>query len=198
MAMLLLPALDSLTISNRNAGSNRRGKRLTVGRERGYIYESYLFFDTSAVPRQISLLAAALLLFKLNDFYDDSGAAFAVYPLAKSFSPLTTFANACPIVQDPELKAIFAPFRQDAVIEVDITKIAAAWLENRTINRGLAISSDDTAAIFSCRTAFGSAYSKDRSLIPRLRLLYRAGPCINFLEPDAISCSTVVLAPPRR
>lgn len=195
MAMLLIPAANSLTVSSRHAGGSRKGGRLTVGNEYRYIYDGYLFFDTSGIPNYIALLSAVLVLFKLDGFYDCSAVSFAVCPLLKQFSPFTTSGNACPAADDPELARDFFPFTHDAAVEIDITPIVEKWMTNSLINRGLVIKGNDHDPCLVCYASFGSAYSRDRSLIPLLRVMYRQGPYINFLTQNAIEYSAAIFPP---
>lgn len=173
MAIISIPASKSLTISNKIPDGNIKDKKIIVGTEGKYIYYSYLYFDLSAIPSNILLLSATLVLFKAADFFSSSLQKFAVYPLLKQFSTFTTYENDCPIDSDQDVVQEFFPFTKDVAIEVNITAMVNNWVKNISVNRGIAIKKTNCSNpyVLNC-TSFGSAYSKDNTLMPYLRLSF--------------------------
>jgi hypothetical protein len=193
MAIINLPAVQSLTLSSKIPNKNIKKRKIIVGTKGKYVYYSYLFFDLDRVPGNIKILSAVLVLFKLNQFFYCSTPKFAVYPLLKQFSPCTTYANACPVDPNPELAGHFSPFTCDVAIEVDITNLFNKWTSNSLVNRGLAIMEERDAGgsdTFNC-TFFGSAYCKYCALIPFIRVYFRSDPCICWL-PQPVTCTEKV------
>jgi hypothetical protein len=197
MAAINVLASKSLTVSNKNPTGNKKDRTITVGNDCKYHYYSYLFFDTSIIPNYIALLSATLLLFKVSDFFNCNAETFTVYPLLKQFSSFTTDEDNCSIDTDPALKRDFFPFTSDVAIEMDITPLVDKWINNSLVNRGIVIKGNNPTPYFSSYTSFGSAYSKDNSLIPFIRVTYKQGPYISLLSKADIEYSATVL-PVRR
>lgn len=198
MAIINIPASKSLTISNKTSSRNIKNKKIVVGNEYKCVYYSYLFFDTSLIPNCLSIVSATLLLFKVSDFFNCTAKKFSVYPLLKQFSSFTTYENNCPGDLDPALKRDFFPFTSDVAVEVDITTIVDKWLNNTLVNRGIVIKGKNTNPYLSCYTSFGSAYSKDTTLIPSIRVVFKQGPCICLLPKSDISYTATVFPSSRR
>lgn len=187
MSVINILASKSLTICNRRRHRGMKGKKIIVGNKRKRNYCSYLFFDTSAIPNNSSLLSAKLVLFKLCDFFQCAAVKFSVYPLLEQISSYTTYDNDCPICLDPTLKQDFFPFTCDVAIEIDITTIVDMWIKNTLVNRGLVITGNNPDPAYYCYTSFGSAYSKDNTVIPFIRATFAQGPCLCFLPKSDIT-----------
>jgi hypothetical protein len=198
MSVINISASKSLTVSNKISGGSINDKKIIVGNECKAIYYSYLFFDTSVIPNCISLLSAQLVLFKITDFFSCTAEKFSVYPLLKQFSSFTTYENSCPIDLDPALRQDFFPFISDVAIEIDITTMVDKWINNTLVNRGIVIKGNNTNPYLSCSTSFGSAYSKDNTLIPFIRVAIKQGPCICFLPKSDITYTANVFPSPHR
>lgn len=194
MAVINIPASKSLTLSNRFPTGNMRNKKIMVGNERKDTYYSYLFFDISRIPSNIVLVSAVLVLFKVADFFAYPTKKFAVYPLLKQFSSFTTYENNCPVDLNPALKQEFLPFTKDVAIEIDITPLFHQWLSNTLVNNGIVIK--DGSYRKPCiwgHTCFGSAYNKDNTLIPFIRVNFRQNSCCWLLPKDHLSYTATVL-----
>ena len=181
MAVINIPASKRLTISNKPSCCRTKDNKITIGNDGGKFYHSYLFFDTSCIPNCILILSATLVLFKLADFFDYPFQKFTVYPLVKEISSCSTYESSCHLDRDPVFKQDFRPFTRDVAIEIDITPIVTEWVNNTLANRGIMIKDTNTNPSITCYTSFGSAYSKDNTLIPFIRIEIKQGPCICFL-----------------
>lgn len=178
MGVISVPASKSLTLSNKIPNGNIRDKKIIVGWEGKCVYYSYLFFDTSIIPSDVLLLSATLVLFKIDDFFESLTPNFYICPLLKQFSSFTTYENDCPIDLNPTLKKDFLPFTRDVAIEVDITTLFYKWLSNTLVNRGIVIKANYINPHL-CQTSFGSAYSRDNTLIPFIRVHFKQGPYLS-------------------
>ncbi|MBP2650684.1 MAG: hypothetical protein H6Q74_1509 [Firmicutes bacterium] len=194
MAVINVPASKSLTLSNKFPGSNIKDKKIMVGWEGKYNYYSYLFFDIGIIPINISLVSASLVLFKVADFFNSPVPVFNIYPLLKPFSSFTTYENACPIDLDPALEQEFLPFTQDVAIEINITVLLDKWLNNTLKNNGIDIRGKYTEPYPIGYTYFGSAYSKDNTLIPFIRVAFTPKPWIWYLPTSQITYTTQLLS----
>jgi hypothetical protein len=192
MQVINIPASKSMTLSNKSSGRNIKDKKITVGNYRKCTFFSYLFFDASIISSCASLLSATLILFKIADFFNFPSQKFSVYPSLQQVSSFTT----CPIELDPELKQDFSPFTCDVAIEVDITSIFAKWINNTLINRGIVIIGNNNYPSLSCFTSFGSAYSKDITLIPFIRVGFK--PCIPMMPIPNLSFTSEVITSSHR
>lgn len=172
MAVIHLPAIKSLTLSNKLPAGNIQKRVIVIGNKRKRTYYSYLYFDTNMIPSNIALLSATLVLFRAAHFTYCSQPEFVIYPLLKEFSSFTTYLHDCPI--DPVLGQAFSPSVNDAAIEVDITVLVNKWLDNSLINKGIAIKpiTEEPGRAF-----WGSAYCKNKTLIPFIRIIYKHDHC---------------------
>lgn len=189
MAVTNILATKSLTLSDKTPLRNIKGNKIFVGTRGKYNYTSYLFFNTDAIPSNISLLSATLILFKVDSSLNTK--QFAIYPLLKEFCSLTTYVNGCPI--NPTLKQKFVTFAYDITVEIDITYLVYKWINNFLINRGIAIIEEKYNAKTSSYTAFGSAYGKDKTLIPYIRVIYKHEACLPCFPIPNISYTATVI-----
>lgn len=196
MAVINLPATKSLTLTNRIPLGNINNKKLIVGNRKKDIYYSYLFFDIAKIPDNIVLLSAVLVLFKVSDFFPWRNKKFFVYPLLQEFSSFTTYENPCLIDLNPSLKKEFFPYTKNVAIEVDITKLFSKWMNCLLINQGIVIKDDSKTKLLRGCTSFGSANSKDKTLIPFIRVSFKEKNCCCILPTEKLSYTASVTPKP--
>lgn len=189
MSVTNILATKSLTLSDKFPLRNIKGKKILVGNKGKYSYMSYLFFNTDAIPSNISLSSATLVLFKIDKLPKVN--QFAIYPLLKDFCSLTTYADCCPA--NPALKQGFITFACDTVVEINITPLFNKWISGHLINRGIAILEEQCNAMMSSYASFGSAYSKDKTLIPYIRVIYEKEACLPCFPIPNMSYTATVL-----
>lgn len=171
MAVVNVPASKSLTLSSKTPLKNIKQNKIFIGGQGRYVYYSYLFFNIDMIPGNISLLAANLVLFKTGKLQETR--RFAIYPLLQEFCSLTTYLHSCPFEVCPALRRTFNVSAKDIVVETDITGLFGKWLDNTLVNRGIAIIEENFNFKTTGRASFGSAYSKDKTLIPYIRVMYK-------------------------
>ncbi|SHH01180.1 DNRLRE domain-containing protein [Tepidibacter thalassicus] len=168
MRNIIIPASKSLTISNKIPNENINNEFINVGNDGKYYYYSYLFFDISPIPSNIVINSAEIILFKVKDFFNCNTKVFSIYPLSDYFSTFTTYKNHPRI--NTQFKYDFLPFTNNIYIEVNITDILEAWINNTLINKGIILIGDNNQ---NCLTTFASALNKDPYLIPFLRVSFQ-------------------------
>ncbi|MCJ7690446.1 MAG: DNRLRE domain-containing protein [Clostridiaceae bacterium] len=176
MASILIPATRSLTVTNRLPNGNINDDTIIVGNDGGDNYISFLFFDISAIPINVSISSEELVLFKTNNFYNDSGKEFFIYPLSDYFSTYTTFNN--PPRINGSIKKKFSPIISSVAVSVNLTYIVSLWLENKLTNTGIAIFDKNNSIL----AKFGSSISKDNYLIPFIKVVI-GNECNDFKKP---------------
>lgn len=190
MRNIIIPASKSLTISNKFPNKNINNETISVGNDGRYYYHSYLFFDTTAIPDNILIHSAKIVLFKIEDFHNHNNVIFSLYPLLDYFSTFTTYTNHPRV--NTNFKNTFSPFTSNIYVEIDITDIVIMWSSNTLINKGLFLVGDFTVPYL---TSFGSALNKDNYLTPFLRISFKESPpivnvhCIDKLPLYKLSCS---------
>lgn len=162
---ILIPATKSLTVTNKLPNGNINEDIIIVGGDGEFIYVSYLFFDISSIPSNVTISSAELVLFKTNNFYNDSSKEFIIYPLIDYFSTYTTFNNSPNV--STIIKKNFYPITSKVAATVDITHFAVLWSMNRLTNTGIALFSKDNNIL----AEFGSSISKDAYLIPFIKVV---------------------------
>ncbi|WFD11280.1 DNRLRE domain-containing protein [Tepidibacter hydrothermalis] len=168
MRNIIIPASKSLTVSNKFPNKNLNDETISIGNDGTYYYHSYLFFDISALPDNISIHSAEIALFKVEDFFDCYTVKFSIYPILDYFSDFTTWENHPRV--DMNVKKNFIPLTCNVCSEIDITDIVIMWSNNTLINKGLFLVGDFTKPSL---TSFGSALNKDTYLIPFLRISFK-------------------------
>jgi hypothetical protein len=164
LSSILISATKSLTVTNKSPNENINEDNITVGYDGKYKYISYLYFDISSIPTNVTVLSAELVLFKTNDFYNDIKKEFLIYPLSDYFSTYTTFNNSPKI--NTMIKKAFYPLTSKVAVTVNLTYIVSLWLKNKIINKGISLLDKDNCTI----AEFGSAISKDSYLIPYINV----------------------------
>lgn len=173
MPTCVIPACKSLTISSKHPQENIKGETIFVGKEEKHIYYSYLYFDISILPDNIELVSADIVLFKQNQFVKLNIREFYIYPLNNYFSSYTTYEN--PPSWNKKYQKVFYPYTKNVAIITNITDIVGKWLECKLPNQGLFLCFDDRCENIPLMY-FGSAYSKDKTIIPFIRVCYKILP----------------------
>lgn len=176
MSNIIIPASKSLTITNKLTCGNIHEDIITVGRSGAYKYYSYLFFDISAIPSNVSILYAELVLFKTDCFYDDDSNIFGIYPLNDYFSTYSTYNNY------PEASTViqknFYPLTSKVAVTVSFTQFISLWLKNCCMNTGILLYGECENTLVH----FGSSINSDKSLVPFLKVCFN--PIINKCDCD--------------
>ncbi|GFZ33526.1 hypothetical protein CSC2_40520 [Clostridium zeae] len=169
MASIIIPASKSITITNKLPDGNINGDTIIVGNDTTSSYFSYLFFDLSPLPSNISVNYAELTLFKTDNFYNDVTKVFGIYP-CDYFSTYTTFKNRPKA--DPFSVKYFYPIATEVSVKIPLTYFVSGWINNpkRSTCVQLFAKSKNTIA------SFGSAISKDNYLIPFLKVSFTPIP----------------------
>ncbi|MBK1813408.1 DNRLRE domain-containing protein [Clostridium sp. YIM B02505] len=165
MASIIIPASKSITITNKLPDSNINGDTIVVGNDGMSSYFSYLFFDLSPLPSNISVSYAELTLFKTDNFHNDVTNIFGIYP-CDYFSTYTTFKNRPK--PDPFSTKHFYPITSEVAVKIPLTYFVSGWISNpkRSTCVQLFAKSKNTTA------SFGSAINKDDYLIPFLKVSF--------------------------
>lgn len=121
MGSILIPASKSLTVTDRLPDGNINEDIIITGRDGIYNYFSYLFFDISSIPSNVSISYAELVLFKTDKFYDDINKTFGIYPLLDYFSIYTTYSNR-PRINNSVLKN-FYPLTSKVAVTIILTHL---------------------------------------------------------------------------
>jgi hypothetical protein len=180
LASIIIPANKSITLSDKLPDGNIKEDILLVGSDGINKYISYLFFDISNIPSNVAVTYAELVMFKANNFYNDSSKVFGVYPCSY-FSSYSTYNNRPQI--DACNPTYFYPITSQVHVKAVITYIISAWLNNAKRSNCLMLFGKNND-IFS---TFGSATSKDSYLIPFLKINFTPIPqkpiFINYTTP---------------
>lgn len=164
MRSILIPAIKSLTVTDKNPDKNLNEDILTVGSDGNYNYYSYLFFDTSSIPCNAIISKAELILFKVDKFYNDDNKKNSISPLKEYFSTYTTYNN--PPRYDSYTTINFYPLTSKVSISINITTIISSWAKNQQTNKGLILYEKIENGI----TNFASVKSDDK---PFIRVTYK-------------------------
>lgn len=164
MASLIIPASKSLTITDRFPSKSINKGIISIGNDGFYNYISYLFFDISAIPFNVSVCYAELVLFKVDKFYKDYRKVFGVYPLNEYFSSYTNFNNYPKI--NRTLQADFYPLTSKAAVTIPVTSFVQLWLENYHVNTSIMLCGRNKHSLVH----FGSAICRHKYLTPFLKI----------------------------
>lgn len=171
MSSILIPATKSLTVTNKLPNGNINEDIIMVGIDEKYMYTSYLFFDSSAIPNNVYVSNAELVLFKTNNFYNNSKIEFSISPLSDYFSTYTTFNN--PPRENKIIKTKFYPITSKVAVTVNLSYIVSLWVKNQLTNTGIALYCRNQNVI----AEFGSAINENSYLIPFINV--SINPIIN-------------------
>ncbi|WP_411678884.1 DNRLRE domain-containing protein [Clostridium thailandense] len=167
MASVIIPATKSLTITTKYPNKSLNGDTIAVGCDGTYKYYSYLFFDISSIPCDALILSAELVLFKTDDFYCDCDKIFSISPLCDYFSSYTSYKNQPDVIF--YIKKNFYPLTSKVAVTVNINPIISLWVENKLINKGIALYYEKNKKVVA---NFGSSKSKDEYTIPFINVNY--------------------------
>lgn len=166
MPNIIIPATKSLTVTDKIPNGNINSDAILVGNEEGYKYFSYLFFDISSIPENTSILNAELILFKMDNFFEDNSVEFGIYPIDDYFSTYTTFQNAPKISK--YAKKSFYPLISKVALSINLTLFVSLWAKNSKLNSGIFLYSKNNKVL----AKFGSSICSDNYLIPFLKVSY--------------------------
>lgn len=157
----------TISITNEFPNKNINEENIIVGNEAKYNYYSYIFFNTSAIPTNSIINRADLVLFKTDNFYEDYNKLFGACSISDYFSTYTTYSNRPNIIDVVTSK--FYPLTSQAAVSINVSKIVSLWNINPYMNiGGMMLYSKSKGVI--CK--FGSAISKNKYLIPFLKIYY--------------------------
>lgn len=176
MRSILIPAVKSITVTNKFPNKSLNENIITVGSDNKYKYYSYLFFDTSLIPCNVIISKAELVLFKTDTFYDDNSKKISISPLKEYFSTYTTYNN--PPYYDSYNKISFYPLTSKVAVSVNITTIISSWVKNQQSNKGLILYEKNKDGIIN----FTSVNSDD---IPFIKVSYKEN---NIIKPPKEDC----------
>lgn len=166
MASVIIPASKSLTVTNKFPDANINDDIILVGCDGVYDYISYIFFDISSIPCNVLISNAELILFKTNNFYNDFNKFFLIRTLKSYFSSYTTYNNR------PEtslmLEKKIYPLTSEVVVRINVTAFVSMWLRNGLSSTSLELRKKNSHTIVN----FGSAISKDSSVIPFIKVSF--------------------------
>lgn len=168
---MIIPASKSLTVTNKFPDQNINKDIIIAGRDEIYNYFSYLFFDISSLPSNVSISYAELVLFKTDNFYDDVRKTFGICPLRDYFSIYTTY-NRHPKINDNILK-IFYPFTSKVSVTVVLTSLVSSWVRDSSQNTGIMIFGENKNTL----AKFGSSINDNSYLIPFLKVCFIPAAC---------------------
>ncbi|OPJ55351.1 DNRLRE domain-containing protein [Clostridium chromiireducens] len=168
MKSILIPAIKSLTVTNKYPDKSLNEDIITVGSDDKYKYYSYLFFDISSIPCDVIISNAELILFKVDKFCNDDTKKFSISPLREYFSTYTTYNN--PPDYDHYTIINFYPLTSKISVTVNITTIISSWVKNKpnSKNKGMILYGKNREVIIS----FGSVKSSDNYLVPFIMVNY--------------------------
>lgn len=183
LANIIIPASKSLTVTDRYPDTGIDANTIKVGYDRKYAYYSYLFFDISSIPTNAAVQNAELVLFKIDNFYEDRDMDFYIYPLYDYFSPFTDYNNRPSI--NRRMKKTFYPITAKAAVTVDLTEIVSMWVENELPAAGIALLKKDNA----CCAGFGSSSCINSCLSPFIRVIFTQCACNKGCEKQYNNCN---------
>ena len=160
---LIIPATKSLTLTNKFHNKGFKESSIKIGYDGKYKYYSYLLFDISLIPLDVSILHAELVLFKINAFSAEDKKKFSIIPLYNNFSTHTTYKNRPNAYH--KYKIDFYP-TMTSKIKIDITSIVSLWSKNKLSNKGLLLYGKKEFI------RFGSSYCKNKDFIPFIKISY--------------------------
>lgn len=168
MRSIIIPAIKSLTVTNKYPDKSLNESVIAVGSDDKYKYYSYLFFDISSIPCNVIISNAELVLFKVDKFYNDNSKKISISPLREHFSTYTTYNN--PPDYDHYTTINFYPLTSQIAVTINITTIISSWAKNKpnSKNKGLILYGKNKNVIIN----FGSVKSEDNYLIPSIIVNY--------------------------
>lgn len=166
MKSITIPAIKSLTISNKYPDKSLNEDTIIVGSDGEHNYYSYLFWDISSIPSNVILSSAKLTLFKADNFFYDTSKKISISPLYEYFSTYTTYNNSPNYNHNTIIN--FYPLTTNVSVTVDITTIVSSWVKNSLRNKGIILYGRNKDTL----TSFGSATSSNSYLVPFIIINY--------------------------
>lgn len=166
MKSITIPAIKSLSITNKYSDKSLNEDKIIVGSDGNYNYYSYLFWDISSIPTNAIVYNAKLTLFKTDNFYYDTSKKFSLSPLYEYFSTYTTYNNSPNYDHYTVLN--FYPLTNNISVTIDITTIVSSWVKNSLKNKGIILYGRNEDML----TSFGSVKSSDSYLVPFIIVNY--------------------------
>lgn len=178
MANIIIPASKSLTVTSRFPFRGINENTIKIGHDRLYNYISYLSFDISSIPPNITVSKAELVLFKTDNFIDNKNIRYHIYPLNDYFSPFTNYNRRPSINRD--IKKEFYPMTSKAAVTVDVTEFVSLWIKDKLPTTGIALLNDNSTHYANCCSSyakFGSSMCPNSSLVPFIRIVFTPNIC---------------------
>ena len=166
MANIIIPAVKSLTVTNKYPDKSLNEGTITIGFDNKNNYYSYLFFDVSSIPSDVVIYSAELVLFKTDHFFNNSEQKLSISPLKDYFSTYTTYNNAPNY--DHYSTINFYPLTSKVAVTINVTNMVYSWIKNRPSNKGMIIYGKNKSTIVN----FGSVKNDDTYLIPFIKVHY--------------------------
>ena len=166
MASITIPASKSLTISDRFPNKNINKKFLSIGNDGLCNFFSYLFFDLSSIPCNVSICYAELILFKADKFYNDCRNFFGIYPLNASFNKYTSYNNYPEI--NATLNKYFNPMTSNIFVKIPFTSFARLWTRSSSVNGSILLYGKSKNSLVH----FYSAICKNKCHVPFLKITF--------------------------
>jgi len=171
MASIIIPVKKSLTATRKFPTKYINKDIISVGNDLDNNYLSYLFFDISSIPCNVSICHAELILFKMDKFYNDSHKIFSIYPLNQYFNSCTCCNNL------PEINSIieqdFYPITSNSFVKIPLTSFVRLWVKNRFVPASIMLYGKSKNSLVH----FSSAICANKCLAPYLKVTFK--PCCN-------------------
>ncbi|MDV4150904.1 DNRLRE domain-containing protein [Clostridium sp. AL.422] len=166
MSNIIIPAVKSLTVTNKYPNKSINEGTITIGFDNKNTYYSYLFFDFSSLASDIIIYSAELVLFKTDQFFNNIEQKILISPLRDYFSTYTTYNN---VPNYDHYSVIsFYPLTSKVAVTINVTNMVSAWIKNRPSNKGIILYGKSKGTIVN----FGSVKNNDTYLIPFIKVHY--------------------------
>lgn len=165
-----LPCLESVSLINGMRCCPQKQDNLQVG----YNLITYLYFELPPAVFFTPVKEARLILFKIpvNGMENPSASwhsLYAAYPLLDFFSVYSSWYMPPGVQEDLRTDYEDQPYR--SYTEIDMTAIAAAWIEEKLENKGLLL----MGAPYARQLVYASGEHEIPGMRPRIRLTFE-GP----------------------
>ncbi|MCI1716871.1 DNRLRE domain-containing protein [Clostridium sp.] len=171
MYSFMIPASNSLTVTDKISNGNIHSYKLTVGCDGQFEYYSLLYFNIASLPNNITVDKAELVLFKCDGFHNNKNVEFTISPIYDYFSIYTTYSRIPSFNNFSQAK--FCPMTSKAAIVIDITHIVSSWIENISSNKGIIIYNIWN----NCMASFGSELAKEQQMVPFITIKAKHKKC---------------------
>jgi hypothetical protein len=171
MDSIIIPARKSLTTTSKFPTKYINKGIISIGNDEHNNYLSYLFFDISSIPCNVSICHAELILFKMDKFYNDNHKIFRIYPLDQCSNPCASYNN--PPKINSTIRKDFYPITSKAFVKIPLTSFVRLWIGNRFIPASIMLYGKSKNSLVH----FSSAICANKCLIPYLKVTFT--PCCN-------------------